>query len=285
MRSSLSNSLADVMARVRLADRFVLRPTTDPVESNGKDRREVPSHDGFAEVWISHYGIASGQSAELMVLKFSGAGGRAERAGGHPVDVWSDIAAEVWAVNPPGYGRSPGPATLRRCARAARTVFDVFRAEARGRPILLVGNSLGAAVVLYLAARFPVAGVLVRNPPPLRELIVWRHGWWNLWLPAAWVARGVPEELDSIQNARRASAPALFVVSEADEVVPRSFQARILRAYSGENRVFEIPRARHHTPIERPHYAAYFRQLCWLRDQVLPDREKNRSGVHQPQGT
>jgi hypothetical protein len=39
-----------------------------------------------------------------------------------------------------------------------------------------------------VAANRPCAGLVLTNPPPLRNMILQRFGWWNLWLLATPVA-------------------------------------------------------------------------------------------------
>src|SRR5439155_12173538 len=125
----------------------------------------------------------------------------AGRAEWHPVEEsldWGDKPVEVWAVNHPGFGGSTGPPRLSRFGPAALAAYDALAAEATGKPIFVSGMSLGSAMALHVAANRPVAGLILRSPPPLRNLIMTRHGWWNLWILATPVALGVPAELDSL---------------------------------------------------------------------------------------
>jgi len=257
------------MSHRTLADRLVLCPSTDPLPTDGKEPVTVPFDGHHVEGWVQRNGTVAGRDVRLFVLKFSGAGGRAERSNGHPAELWPDVATETWSVNPPGYGGSGGPASLRRMAPAARAVFEAIARVADGRPILVAGNSLGATIALHLGTRFPVAGLLLRNPPPLRQLITRRHGWWNLWLPAMAVARGVPTELDAVRNAAANRSPAVFVASERDETVPPRYQRMIAGSYAGEKRVFAIPGARHATPVPEAMAGPYTEHLRWLLDRAL----------------
>ena len=98
---------------------------------------------------------------------------------------------------------------------AALAGYDAVAARAEGRPILAAGHSMGTVPALMVAARQKIAGVVLHNPPPLRELIQGRFGWWNLWLGSSLVARGVPRELDSLSNARESECPAVFILAGA----------------------------------------------------------------------
>ena len=81
---------------------------------------------------------------------------------------WTDLAAllavrfDGWAVDLPGFGRSQPPPSYRYSVRGhVRTVVDVLEhiaaqpGEGAGRPVHLVGNSLGGLVSLLVAARRP----------------------------------------------------------------------------------------------------------------------------------
>ena len=91
----------------RLADKIILQPTNHFLPARGKTRRMVGVGNDEVEVWVQRTQggeLHDGDRADLFVLKFPGTGGRAERASEHPADCWPSLAAEVWAVNPPGYG-------------------------------------------------------------------------------------------------------------------------------------------------------------------------------------
>ncbi len=247
----------------RIADRLILCPTTHPIDVTGKRRETLSCQHGPFEAWIQSTG-PNAERADFFVLKFPGTGGRAERMSGHPADVWPDLAAEVWTVNPPGYGGSGGRASLRHATAVADAAYQRLASQANGKPIVVTGNSLGCLSALHLAANADVAGLLVRNPPPLRELIAERYGWWNFGLSKL-IAAQVPEALCGIANASRARAPALFVISEKDRTVPPDFQQRILGVYQGEQRRIVLRDADHATPIDESQAQEYLEMLNWLR--------------------
>ena len=81
---------------------------------------------------------------------------------------WTDLAAllavrfDGWAVDLPGFGRSQPPPRGRYSIRGhVRAVIDVLEhvaaqpGEAQGRPVHLLGNSLGGLVSVLVAARRP----------------------------------------------------------------------------------------------------------------------------------
>lgn len=253
----------------KLADRVILCPTTDEIAVEEKTRHLIEFEHGQLEVWKQWVDGHVGDEPDLYVLKFPGTGGRAERAGPHPADLWPDVRAEIWAVNPPGYGGSTGPASIGKIAAMAQTVLDDMASQAAGRPILVTGNSLGCVSALYLAARNPgICGLLLRNPLPLRELIIGHHGWWNLTIGARMIARNVPGELCSLRNAASCHVPAVFISSGKDTVVPEKYQRQVIDCYDGPHRVFARPDADHDCPLTDQELPAYRDELDWLRGEL-----------------
>ena len=252
----------------RLADKIILLPTTDPIPTDGKTRRELTFGAGTFEVWAQRTVSELAVAPDFFVLKFPGTGGRAERMSQHPAEVWQDLSAEVWTVNPPGYGTSGGRASLRFIAAVASAAYDELAKRAEGRPIVVTGNSLGCVAALFLAANRDVGGLLLRNPPPLRQLIIGHHGWWNFGL-SRFIAEKVPTELCSAANASRARAPALFITSERDRTIPPHYQQQIVDAYAGQRRVMVLLGADHATPIDEEQADEYLQHLRWLRERVV----------------
>ena len=252
----------------RLADRLILCPTTHPISAGEKRRVLLDFDHGQFEVWIQTTGQTKEQAhPDLFLLKFPGTGGRAERMSEHPADVWQDLATEVWTVNPPGYGGSGGRASLRHVTAVADAAWKHLSLRANGKPIIATGNSLGCVAAFHLAANHELAGLLVRNPPPLRELIAGRYGWWNFGLSKL-IAAQVPESLCSIANASRAKVPAVFVMSGKDRTVPPSYQRRIIDAYRGKQQLMLLRDADHATPIDEGQVPEYLDKLNWLRDML-----------------
>lgn len=251
-----------------LTDKLVLQPTRHEIAADGKARRWIEGPGVRFEVWTEWSGPCTRRHADVFVLKFPGIGGRAERATVHPADVWDDLCAEVWAVNPPGYGGSPGRASLKVLPQTAEAVLAAIRREADGRPVVVTGNSLGSATALHVAASGGVAALILRNPPPLRELILGRFGWWNLNLAAGPIARQIPPELCSIGNAGECRVPAVFISSSRDRIVPASYQQRVFDAYAGPTQIVRLAEADHACPMQEHEMGEYIGRLRWLRERL-----------------
>jgi hypothetical protein len=232
------------------ADRLVLAPSTQPVRSRGTEVLAERPRGGTLQLFARRSnGCDGGREPAAMVLVFGGNGDRAEWAVDTVVDEWGDLPVEVVAANYPGYGRSTGPAALSGVAAAAADAYDVVAARADGRPVFVQANSLGTAAALRVAAVRPVAGLVLQNPPPLRQLFHWWFGPLNLWL-VTWPAAGqIPDDLDSLGNAARCRCPAVFLIAGGDLLVPPCFQRLAVRAYAGDRRVVDLPWAPHNARV------------------------------------
>ncbi len=233
------------------ADRLVLFPSRQPIEFPGAQRVETPGPVGPLEIWTARSRAVRGEP-QAFVLHFVGNASRAEGEGQYVLDQWREWPIELWAVNYPGYGGSAGDAKMKWMGPAALAAFDRLKQQAGGRPIFISGRSIGTTAALHVSANRPVAGVILHSPPPLRQLIIGRHGWWNLWLGAASVAFQVPADIDSIANAKRSTAPAIFILTGADHVVPLEYQQRVVDAYAGPKQFVNMPTAGHQNSVYGP---------------------------------
>jgi pimeloyl-ACP methyl ester carboxylesterase len=248
-----------------LPDHLILFPTRASIDAAGAVRKTVPFQNGELELWtaISRRAQQSGR-VDTYVLRFYGNADRAERWVAAEADEWNDRAVEIWGMNYPGFGGSTGPTRLSRIGPAALTALDELQRHANGQPIVLYGASLGASAALHIAAHRPVAGLILHNPPPLRQMILRQFGWWNLWLLAGPIALQIPRDLDSVANAKAIHAPAIFLLADKDEVVAPRFHRLVVEAYAGEKRVISLPGAYHNDPVEGAAVADLNRALDWL---------------------
>jgi pimeloyl-ACP methyl ester carboxylesterase len=273
-----------------LPDHLILFPTRAPIDAGGAVRKTIPFENGELEIWTAQSRRARQQGrADVFILRFYGNADRADRWPAIEAEMWNDRAVEIWGMNYPGFGGSSGPARLTQIGPAALAAFDELQRQATSKiaavesaipsgsssnpalrtahttaPIVLFGTSIGATAALHVAAQRPIAGLILHNPVPLRQIILRQFGWWNLWLLAGPVALQMPRDLDSIANASASRAPAIFLLAERDEIVAPRFQQLVVQAYAGEKRVIELRGARHNDPIEGTALAEMNDALDWL---------------------
>ncbi len=243
-----------------LADKLLLHPSTHPQAAYGATEQFVDTPVGRVQIWRSVSTSAIGRPPERFVLRINGNAARAEWEATPTAARWGNVPTEVWSMNYPGFGGSKGSASLDKLVPAASAVWNAIGETAGDRPVFLDGDSMGTTVALSLAANRradrPPAGLVLKNPPPLRQLIIERFGWWNLWLAAWPVASAVPDELDSIDNAGRSHAPAIFLRATGDTLIPPALQKRISDAYAGRVTIVELQGANHDTPLSSEDQAA-----------------------------
>jgi hypothetical protein len=250
-----------------LQDRLILFPTRSPIDAGGAVRKTIPFEDGDLEIWTAQSQSARQRGrADLFILRFYGNADRADRWVAMEANMWKDRAVEIWGVNYPGFGGSTGPVRLTRIGPAAVAAFEVLTREARDAPIVVYGTSIGVTAALYVAASHPteIAGLILHNPPPLREVILRQFGWWNLWLLAGPIALQIPRDLDCVANGRAIRTPAIFLLAEKDEIVAPRFHRLVVDAYGGEKRIIELRGAHHNDPVEGTALADLNDALGWL---------------------
>ncbi len=265
--------------RRHLLDRFVLRPSRHALDHAPKERVLIRS-DGVTDEYFqerpSRGGLPSEHSdpADLLVIKFPGTAGRAERSSCWPAGSLGAIDTLVCTWNAPGYGGSSGRATLARipprATRFTKTLLD--RQAAAGRPVWLVGNSLGCATAAYLASRadIGVAGLLLRNPPPLIETfkhVASRYPFGHL---TDAIAESLPVEMNLSLTAPRVRVPTVMLQSEHDQLVPPSLQRGVFEALGGAKRLVVLKGIGHDAAPTEEHAGDIAAAVQWLwRQRVV----------------
>lgn len=247
------------------ADRLILGENHDSVDPAGA-RSMIVRVDGRAvECWIVRSpGALKGREPQALVLFFVGKADRSDRWITAVAGAWGERPVEVWGMNYPGSGGSDGPAKLANVGPNALAVYDAARQVAGTRPIFIHAGSFGTTAGLYVAANRPVAGLILQNPPPLRQLILGHYGWWNLWAAAGPIAMRIPPELDSIANGGKSTASAVFISAGADSLIPPSYHRMVIDAYAGPKRVIEMPGATHDSALTHEAAQSLATDMDWL---------------------
>jgi pimeloyl-ACP methyl ester carboxylesterase len=151
-----------------------------------------------------------------------------------------------------------------RMAPAAVAAFDAIEQRAGEHPIIVFGASIGTTAALHIAANRNPSGLILHNPPALKQMILRQFGWWNLWLLAGPIAAQIPPELDNVANAKRTHTPAIFLLAQRDEVVAPRFQRLVVDAYTGQKQIIRLPGASHNSPIEGTAIVDLHNSVEWL---------------------
>lgn len=249
--------------RLRLANRLILSNTQHALDPQNRERVAIPCGSDEIEAWV----VQKGTRPKVMCLKFPGTGGRAELAGPHPCEVISDTFS-AWTINPPGYGTSTGNACVKKMVATCENAWQAIQQKADKCPIVVCGNSLGCMYALYVASRFKVAGLFLRNPAPVHQLIKAKHSWWNAGFAYRHIASQVPLTMDAVQNAQQCTTPLFLLMSELDRRVPPNVQEQVFDQYAGRKFRFTIPGADHDHPVPEPLIEAYLSAVKTWVDEL-----------------
>jgi len=228
---------AHVRARGRLSSALSVALAATGCAPPGPVAPEVATEPLRAEV-----AVGAPLSATVSYLRAGDSrGARVILVHGTPgaATAWSDYVlspppgTEVLSLDRPGFGRSGPAGAITRLADQAAAVLALM--PAGGRPVLLLGHSLGGSVVARVAADHPerVAGLvlLASSLDPALEFIhpmQYVGDWWLVKSMLPRVLRNSNTELMALKPELEALAPALLRITAKvvivhgtkDELVP-----------------------------------------------------------------
>ena len=154
--------------------------------------------------------------------------------------------AALLVLDYPGYGASGGRATEAGLHQAAEAAYAALAARPEVDParIVVYGRSLGTTVATWLAARRPVAGVILESPFTNAREMSRQH----LGLFPRFVLR---LELDNLAAIAQIRAPVLVFHGTADRLVPFAMGQRVAQAATGPAELVAIEGASHNETYAR----------------------------------
>lgn len=258
-----------------LLDRMVLRPSRDELDHRPKQRVWLTSAGRPLECFVEETRNDDDQPVDVLVLKFPGTAGRAERASNFPLD-WLPIEPEqrvsIWTWNPPGYGGSAGRASLGRIAEASLDFWDRVTTKklAESTRVLLCGNSLGCVTALHVASKVDHqrSGLILRNPPPLIPVVkhvASRYPMSRLVNP---IAESLCDRMNATVTAKSVEMPAVFMQCELDSLVLPEFQEQVIDAFAGPKRIALLKGLDHADVTMDEHEEIVRESIHWLWETV-----------------
>jgi len=124
--------------------------------------------------------------------------------------------ASVLLVDYRGYGRSEGKPSEKGIYLDGEAAYEYVTRE-RGVPagrVICFGRSIGCAVALHVALKYPVAGLVLESPFTSARAMARRM------LPLLPVWLFIRSEFDNIGRVPSVKAPVLVIHGDRDEVVP-----------------------------------------------------------------
>lgn len=152
-----------------------------------------------------------------------------------------------------GYGASDGAPSEAALVGDALALYDHVRATQPQAEIAVLGRSLGSGVASQLAARRPLARLILVTPFDSLASAAQAH---YPWAPVRWLLR---DRYDSASALRDYRAPLLVLRAGRDQVVPASSTQRLLGALPQAPTVVDMPRAGHDDISADPRYTQALR--------------------------
>ncbi len=222
--------------------------------------------------WVHGWFLPNGRDAPVVLLLH----GTGRTIGGmvHVAAAIHAAGAAVLMIDYRGFGRSSrGPLTEARMYEDAEAAWHELRWHQSDPGLRLVyGHSLGGAIALELAARYPdVSGVVVEAAPTSIAALL-RDSWAARIYPVDALAAG---RFDAAAKVRRVGAPLLVIHGKHDAIVPAAMGVELYLRAGGQKRLLLVEDAAHSDAaiVGRAEYqAAVERMLPPLREPALAGR-------------
>ena len=207
-------------------------------------------HPGAQVLWIE----SQGERLKVWVVARPGSrallyfGGNAEDVAGN-IDLFAEAFPEhsLYLVNYRGYGGSSGRPSEAALVADALAVFD--QVQARHTEVAVMGRSLGSGVAVQLAAKRPVAKLVLVTA--FDSLVNVAREYFR-WLPVGLLMR---DPYDSARRAAEVKVPVLVVIAGEDEIIPRQRSQTLVEAFApGQVQVVVVPGVGHNTLDLSPEY-------------------------------
>jgi fermentation-respiration switch protein FrsA (DUF1100 family) len=216
---------------------FPMPGPLDPLAVGLPEMRSVALHTDDGLTLTAWYAPARGQAATLLYLHGNGGhiGHRAAK-----VRPYLDGGFGVLLLSYRGYGSNPGSPTEEGLYADGRAALAFLARE--GVPLdktALYGESLGSGVAVELAARMPVAALILEAPFSSIAEVAQHH---YPFLPARLLVR---DRYDSVAKIGRVTAPILVLHGERDRIVPPRFGRALFEAASEPKEFRAFPEGGH----------------------------------------
>lgn len=218
-----------------------------------------PSESDFEDCWFTssdglrlHGWYLKHENARAVLLHVHGNAGNLSHRAGIAERLHTRLHASVLLFDYRGYGRSEGIPTIEgilRDARAARAELAA-RDRMEADQIVLLGESLGGAVAVEMAAEDGARGLILENTfSSLRDVA-------GAYYPKLLVSMVVSDRLDSAANVARYRGPMLQVHGDADTIVPVESGRKLFSAANEPKTLLILPGHDHNDPLPERYYEA-----------------------------
>jgi len=157
------------------------------------------------------------------------------------IELLHPLAVNIFLVDYRGYGRSGGSPFEEGLYRDARAAYAWWRSEIAGaaKKLVLVGESLGGAVAVDLAAREPVAGLILQSTfNSARDMA-------RTVMPLGLLQPLARIHFDSAAKISSVRCPIFFIHGNRDGIVPLHLGRKLFDAAPGPKDFYEVDGAGH----------------------------------------
>lgn len=205
----------------------------------GLEIEDVALQSADGETLVVWYAPASVPGAPTVLYAHGNAGHLADRAERLQRFIDQGTGLAIFAYR--GYSGSTGRPSEAANVADAIAVYDWLTHErsVSEEQLALYGESLGSGVVMQLAAKRPVAAIILDAPFTSIAEVGQRH---YPFLPAKLMMR---DRYDSMRVADQSQAPVLVIHGERDAIVPVAMGRALARACGDRARIVTFPLAGH----------------------------------------
>ncbi len=192
------------------------------------------------------------EKAPAAVLFCHGNGGNITHRAYALMMLHDRVGASVLIFDYRGYGRSegrPNEAGVLADARAARA-WLAAREKIRESDVVLLGESLGGAVAVDLAARDGARALVLESTFDSLPNVAAHH---YPFLPVRWAMRS---RFDSVAKIGKYQGPLFQAHGDADTIVPLEYGRKLFEAANAPKQFLLLPGRDHNDPLPAEYYDA-----------------------------
>ena len=221
--------LAGALYLYLFQERLIFRPDLAP--------KEVDLPPGAKRLFLD--GLEVGvldKKSDTTLFYFGGNANNALEA----LHIFAKLSYNVVTFNYPGYANSKGSPTQEAIFATAKKVYEHFRTSHN----VVVGRSLGTAVAAYIAANYPVDGVVLITPyHSITHLAKLRYPIY----PATLLVR---HPFPTYRYIQRTSAPVVVFLAQEDDTTPPATFAKLRPYIKNLKKVITIEGSTHADILE-----------------------------------
>lgn len=225
----------------------------------GASRLEVETPDGERLIGV-HLPPVQERAGQVVLIGFGGNAWNAGNVATYLHEMFPQ--ADVVAFHYRGYRPSGGSPSAAALLADAPVVYDLVRESLGTDRIVAVGLSIGAGVAAHLAARRPLAGLILVTPFDNLEALAREH---YPWVPVRWLLR---HHMSTVDDVRGLTMPTAVIAAERDTIVPPPRTEPVRRAIPRLVLDRTIARAGHNDLYNYPEFRSAMAEALALIEQA-----------------